>query len=212
MESTIKNKKTFNKKKIGIIVIIVVIIGLGAGFKYWQVMASRVYIEKAEISAPQILLSPSASGILTDLLVHDGDVVTENQVVAQVGDELIKTKSAGLVVKVTDNLGKLVNQGEAVVTIIDPNNLRIVGHIDEDNGLKDVNVGKRAKFVVDAFGNKEYSGIVDEISETANTSGVAFSISDKRAKKQFDVKVRFNLAQYQELKNGMSAQLWIYHN
>lgn len=212
MEAAIKNIKPFNKLKIVIISALIVMISVIAGFEYWQITSSRIYIEKAEISAPQIVLSPSAPGVLSQLMVREGDVVSENQIVAQVGDELIKTKSPGLVIKASDNSGKLVNPGEAVVTIINPDSLRVIGHIDEDNGLKDIQIGKRAIFQVDAFDSKEFSGVVDEISETANSSGVAFSISDKRAKKQFDVKVRFNLAQYQELKNGMSAKLWIYYN
>jgi hypothetical protein len=65
-------------------------------------------------------------------------------------------------------------------------------------------------FKVDAFGDKKYYGVVDEISSTSHESDVVFSISDKREKKKFDIKVRFNLAEYPELKNGMSAKLWVY--
>jgi len=38
---------------------------------------------------------------------------------------------------------------------------------------------------------------------------VVFNISDKREVKQFDVKVRFDISKYPELKNGMSAKMWI---
>jgi hypothetical protein len=95
------------------------------------------------------------------------------------------------------------------VTIIDPNDLRVVGHLDEDKGLADVRVGQQATFTVDAYSSKKYIGTVDEISETSRTTGVMFSISDKRAVKQFDIKVRFNINDYPELKNGMSAKIWI---
>ena len=41
-------------------------------------------------------------------------------------------------------------------------------------------------------------------------SGVVFTISDKRETKQFLIKVRFDAAAYPELKNGMSARMWVY--
>jgi hypothetical protein len=93
--------------------------------------------------------------------------------------------------------------------MIDSTDLRVVGHLDEDKGLKDVQVGQLAIFKLDAFGGKKYLGVVDEISETSRESGVVFNISDKREVKQFDIKVRFDTDAYPELKNGMSAKIWI---
>jgi len=39
---------------------------------------------------------------------------------------------------------------------------------------------------------------------------VIFSISDKRPVKKFDVKLRFNVEAYPELKSGMSAKMTVY--
>ena len=41
---------------------------------------------------------------------------------------------------------------------------------------------------------------------TSRASGIAFSISDKREAKEFEVRIRFNVDDYPELKNGMSAK------
>jgi ketol-acid reductoisomerase len=86
----------------------------------------------------------------------------------------------------------------------------VVGHIEENKGLKDIKVGQRAMFEADAFGSKQFNGVVDEISETSRQSDVVFNISDNRQVQIFDVKIRYNLADYPELKNGMSAKVWIY--
>ena len=40
-----------------------------------------------------------------------------------------------------------------------------------------------------AFGSKEFSGIVDEISPTARTGDIVFSISSKREINEFNVKI-----------------------
>jgi multidrug resistance efflux pump len=82
--------------------------------------------------------------------------------------------------------------------------------VQEDKGLSQIKVGQSAIFTVDAFGSKEYSGIVDEISPTSNQGDIVFNISGTRQEQDFDVKVRFDTTQYPELKNGMSAKLWIY--
>jgi len=63
---------------------------------------------------------------------------------------------------------------------------------------------------VDAFGSKTYKGVVDEVSPTSNQSDVVFNISDQRPTNQFEVKVRFDPTLYPELKNGMSAKIWVY--
>lgn len=199
-----------SKKALYPLAVILVIAIIGSVTAYFIYAQSRVYIEKAEIAATEINLSSRAGGTLEEVMVKAGDQVNENQVVARVGDDLVKAKAAGIVTNVNNNIGKNFAPTETVVTIIDLKDLRVVGHLDEDKGLSNVHVGQRATFQVDAFGSKKYIGVVDEVSETSRTSGVAFSISDKRATKQFDIKVRFNIGQYNELKHGMSAKLWIY--
>lgn len=190
---------------------IVLIVGGGiAGASYALVENQRVYIEKSSLAAPEIPLAPSAPDVLKQVLVTPGDVVAANTVVAQVGTELVKTTSAGLVIKTDNDIGAVVTAGTPVVTMIDPNQLRVVGQLDEDKGLTDVKVGDRATFTVDAFTGKTYEGIVDEIAPTSRDSDVVFSISDKRETKSFDVKVAYDLTKYPELKNGMSARIWVY--
>jgi multidrug resistance efflux pump len=112
----------------------------------------------------------------------------------------------------SDDVGQLVSPsaGSYVVQMIDPSDLRVVGHLDENKGLSKIAVGDAAMFTVDAFGSKSYQGIVDEISETSRASDVVFNVSDERPTNEFDVKVRFDPEKYPELKNGMSAKIWVY--
>lgn len=188
----------------------IVALAVVGGVLFWRFEQSRVYIEKAEITAPLIDLSAKTAGKLEEIFVHEGDQVAENAAVARIGNELVKAKTDGLIVKTKEDIGRNFNPGEAVVSMIAPTELRVVGHIDEDKGLTDLKVGQTAEFTVDAFGSRKFVGVVDEISDTSRDSDIVFSISDKREKKRFDIKVRFNRAQYPELKNGMSAQIWIY--
>jgi multidrug resistance efflux pump len=97
-----------------------------------------------------------------------------------------------------------------VATMIDPTQLRVVGNLDENKGLDNVVVGDPATFTVDAFGGEQFKGVVDEVAPTSEQSSVVFNISDERPTNQFAVYVRFDPTQYPQLKNGMSAKIWVY--
>ena len=191
---------------------VVLVVGAVGGGIYWYITSQRVYVDMAYVQAPLINLSPVHGGTLQDVMVNAGDTVGANAVVAQVGNELVKTNIAGLIVSTNDQLGTLINPGQTVVTMIDPNQLRVVGEVDEDKGLSQIKIGDPVTFTVDAFGSKQYQGVVDEISPTSRQSDIVFNISDQRPVEQFDVKVRYDVTRYPELKNGMSAKLWIYRN
>ena len=171
---------------------------------------NRIQIDDSQILASTIDIGSKSGGALQEVYVKIGDVVGANTVLARVGTELLKTNSEAEVIKINDTIGEIFNPGAAVVGVINPSDLRVVGKLEEDKGLKDVRIGQKAIFTVDAFGSKEFEGVVDEISPTAHNSDVVFSISDKRAENSFDIKVRFDVSKYPELKNGMSAKITIF--
>lgn len=183
-------------------------------FLYWQDMQSKIYIEKAEISAPIISLGPKVPGTIDAVYVQEGDEVSRGQRLVKVGDQIVTANTSGIVVWVENTPGQMVSSLDAnlgaVVKIIDPQSLRVVGHIQEDKGLGDIRVGQRVVFTVDAFGSKQYEGTVESIGATARQSSVVFSISDTREEKEFDVTASFDVLSYPELKNGMSAKMWVY--
>lgn len=201
-----------NGVMIAVIAAIIVVGGLGSGL-YLYVSGKTVNIDKSQIEAPLINLSPSNSGRLEQVFVSVGDTVTEDQPVARVGNEIVKAKTDGQIVSVNQNIGQYLNTltgVPTVATMIDPTQLRVVGNLDENKGLADVKVGDAATFTVDTFGSKKYKGVVDEVSPSAEADSVVFSVSDERPTNQFAVKVRFDPEQYPELKNGMSARIWVY--
>lgn len=205
-----ENKLLKNKKFIISATVILVVAAAIGGFAYWKITSARVYVEDATISASVTSLYPKVGGTLQEVYVNVGDTVQIYAPIARVGSELIKAKSAGQILSVNTNIGASFGPTSAVATMINPNDLRAVGQVQEDKGLKYLKVGQTAVFTVDAFGSKEYSGIVDEISPTSNSGDIVFNISGTRQEQKFNVKVRFDTTQYSELKNGMSAKLWIY--
>jgi multidrug resistance efflux pump len=186
------------------------IIVIAAVVAYFISSGNVVSIDTASIEAPLIDLSPTGSGQLNAVYVNEGDVLPANTPVALVGTEVIDTKVAGLIVQVNDTVGAQIGSDQAVVEMIDPTQLRVVGRIDETKGLSKIKVGDPVTFTVDAFGSESFTGVVDEIAPTSNESGVVFDISDQRETQQFDIKARFDTTTYSQLKNGMSARMWIH--
>lgn len=191
----------------------VLIVAAIVGGAFFYVASGSVYIDQSVVDAPLINLSPVNSGVLSAVFVKEGDVVGPDTQIARVGDEIVKAKTEGEIVNVNTNIGQYLNvltgQG-AVASMVDLASLRVVGHLAEDKGLARVKAGDPAAFTVDAFGGKRYQGIVSEVSPTSRATDVVFNISSERPTNEFDVKVRFDPAKYPELKNGMSARIWVY--
>ncbi len=202
-------KSTRNKIIITVAIALVILAGAG-GLVYWNITSARVYVENSAVSAPVTNISPTVAGNLQEVFVNVGDNVQTADPIARVGNELLKAKSDGQILSINTNIGASFAPGQAVATMIDPEDLRVVGQVQEDKGFASIKVGQTAIFTVDAFGSKEYSGIVDQISPTSNAGDIVFNISGSRQESNFDVKIRFDTTQYLELKNGMSAKLWIY--
>ena len=202
------NRRSAAFKILGVVIALAVI---GGGI-YWYVSSQTVYIDQSVIQAPVINLSPTTSGPLQAVFVNVGDIVTANQPIARVGDEIVESKTSGEIVSVDKNIGEFENaaSGQAVVaTMVDPTQLRVVGHLDENKGLDKVQVGDVAKFTVDTFGSQVYYGVVDEVGQTSQVS-VTSNIFNQRPVNEFNVYVRFDPVKYPELKDGMSARIWVY--
>jgi multidrug resistance efflux pump len=94
--------------------------------------------------------------------------------------------------------------------MIDTRQLRITGQVQEDKGLKDILPGQYVEFTVDAYPDVRYQGMVEKVAPAARVGDIVFSISDKRQEQDFDVTVSYDVNAYPELKDGMSAKMWIY--
>jgi len=205
-----KDKKPPKSRKPIIIGLIILFVGASAaGIWYYEDQQKYVYTDKATVSAPLIQLTPKSPGILKDVMVYEGEQVFAHQTVARVGDDVISAEIPGVVIMAKQDIGAVYNPGQAVVTMIDPKELRIVARIEEDKGLKDIKVLDKVFFTVDSYGSQRFEGMVEEISNTSRTGDVVFNISDKREEQEYEVKIRYDAADYPAFLNGMSAKVWI---
>ena len=211
MEDNIQNKKhIFKRPWMRSLISFVVIFALLGAFLFWQLEKNTVLIENSNLEAPIINLAPSTPGVLNALYVKESDQAPANTEVALVGSQIISTQDGGIVAYAPNVLGSYFSPGQTVVSIVNVAEMKVVGQIEETKGLNKIKVGQRATFSVDAFSGRTYEGVVDEISPVSNDTGIVFNISDQRPIEKFDVKVRFNVSDYPELKSGMSAKITVY--
>ena len=193
--------------------VLFIILAATGGLLYWNDLQSKVYVENSQITAPVISINPASPGIITDLYVSVGDQVRKDEILAKVGDQVLVAKTSGVITGVENTPGQLVNPSldpKPVISMIDPSELRVTGRVKEDKGLKDIAPGQRVDFTVDAFPSNQYQGVVDKIAPSSRVGDIVFSISDKRQEQEFDVTVSYDVTAYPELKNGMSAKMWIF--
>lgn len=200
-----------NPLLLGGLVVLIILAAIG-GLLYWNDLQSKVYIENSQIAAPVISINPTSPGIITDVYVSVGDLVRKDQILAKVGDQVLVAKTSGVITGVENTPGQLVNpplDPKPVISMIDTRELRVVGRVQEDKGLKDIAPGQHVMFTVDAYPSNQYQGVVDKVAPSSRTGDIVFSISDKRQEQEFEVKVSYDVTVYPELKNGMSAKMWI---
>jgi multidrug resistance efflux pump len=201
-----------NPLLLGGLVLLVVLAAAG-GLLYFNDLESKVYVENSQITAPVISINPTSPGIITDVYVSVGDQVRKDQTLAKVGDQVLVSKTSGVITGVENTPGQLVNPAmdpKSVISMIDPRELRVTGRVQEDKGLKDISPGQKVEFTIDAFPSSRYQGVVEKIAPSSREGDIVFSISDKRQEKEFDVTVSYDVTTYPELKNGMSAKMWIF--
>lgn len=197
------------KQRLIILAIIAGVLILGGGIWYVLDQQRFIFSDKAEVSAPLIQLTPHTPGMLKEVLVEEGEMLHAHQAVARVGNELIHAEVPGIAVQVHQNVGANYNASEAPVTMIEPKELRIMARIEEDKGLTEIHPGQKVQFTLDAYGGRQFDGTVESISPVNRSTDVVFNISDKREKKQYDVKIAYDQNAVPTFQSGMSARVWI---
>jgi len=199
-----------NKKFTRTVVIALVLMLLWGAYVYFQQTTGRIFIDKSVIQAPVLTISPSSAGKVQEIDVKEGQAVQNGDTLAVVGSETLRADTDGLIISASDLTGSAVNQQTQLIQMIRPVNLRVVGTIDENKGLKDIRVGQSVSFTVDALPGNTFWGYIDEISPSALAPAFSFSTSTERSTQQFTVYAKFDSSLYSVIKNGMSAKMVVY--
>lgn len=180
------------------------------GMLFYSKKINRVFIEDSLVDSQSIPIAPSTPGKLKTVYVIEGQKVKKGDALAVVGSEILRAYTEGTITQTSKQIGSLISVQNPPVQMINLNEMRISGTLDENKGLNQIKVGQIVSFTIDALPGKTFWGYVDEVSPTAKQTQLAFSISSERPTQQFLVYARFNAFAYPEIKNGMSAKMTVY--
>jgi HlyD family secretion protein len=126
------------------------------------------------------------------------------EIMDQISKTAIRSPMDGVVTKLNVELGERVfgagfSMGSDIMTISDLRNIEAVVEVDE-NDVVLVSVGDTATIKVDAFKDQEFAGIVSEIGNSANTSG----LGTQQEVVNFEVKIKL-IDPKNSLRPGMSC-------
>jgi len=126
------------------------------------------------------------------------------EIMDQISKTAIRSPMDGVVTKLNVELGERVfgagfSMGSDIMTISDLSNIEAVVEVDE-NDVVLVSVGDTATIKVDAFKDQEFKGLVSEIGNSANTSG----LGTQEEVVNFEVKIKL-IDPKNTLRPGMSC-------
>ncbi len=193
-----------------ILISVFIIIAIIGGFIFYEMFANRVSIEDSLIQAPIVSISPDVSGKIMVIDVHPGEKVTKGQALAVVGTSTLTAYEDGLIVSTDNEIGSIATAQTPVVQMINLSDVQVAGTIDENKGLNQIRVGQAVSFTVDALPGRSFWGYIDEISPTAKSTALQFTVSSSRPTQQFMVYANFDAYKYPQILNGMSAKMTVY--
>jgi multidrug resistance efflux pump len=163
---------------IGILVAIVLALG-GILFYYWYENTYYVSTDDARVSADLVSVTPQISGKLLELNIQDGDVVTQNQILARqemnnlpdssVDQSLVRAPISGIVIKKQGTIGEVWSPGQTLVTLVDPNKLYIAANIEETK-LGKIRVGQSVDITIDQYDSEKFTGKIKSVGEATNSA------------------------------------------
>ena len=159
-------KSIFTKPWVQSLTGIILVTIIAGGILFYKSISSYISIENSQISAPIISISTETSGILDEVYVKEGDKVVAGAPLARVGSEILKSKIDGIIIYTSNTPGQVFNSSQAIIKMINPEELRVVGTIKENAGLSKIKIGDPVTFTVDAFDSETYTGEVEEVSDT----------------------------------------------
>jgi len=157
-------KKKKRGKVIAVLIVTLVLIAAVAigGWFLWDSMG-YLTTDNARVTTTLVHISPSAPGTLERFTAYEGQMVTKNQVLGWVeNDVALRSPIDGIVVSASGNVGQMVMPGEVLAVIADTNNIHVEANIEETD-IRSIKLGQPVTVTIDGLGNREFDGFISEI-------------------------------------------------
>jgi len=163
-EETESPKKKKRGKVLTVLIITLILITgvLIGGWFMWQNMG-YLTTDNARVTTTLVHISPSIPGVLERFTAYDGQIVTENEILGWVeNDVALRAPIDGIIVSTSGVVGQMVMPGESLAVIADINNIHIEANIEETDIMR-VELGQPVIITIDGLGNREFNGFISEV-------------------------------------------------
>jgi multidrug resistance efflux pump len=214
-----------NRKKIlWTLLAAMVLSGGGIGYYYWYQGTHYVKTEDARIQGEQYRIMPRIAGEITKIDVEEGDVVQQNDAIAEqdtanmdpsmINHAVLRAPVSGTVVKVFAKEHEMGTPGQPVALMIDMNDLYVTANIEETDIAK-IHPGQTVDVTIDTLGGKEITGKVRKIGQASNSTfsllpAVNTSGNFNKVTQRIPIEVAINKPEGVELIPGTNVEIKIH--
>ncbi|AMA71517.1 MULTISPECIES: HlyD family efflux transporter periplasmic adaptor subunit [Aneurinibacillus] len=167
------------KMLLWILLLAMLISGGGIGYYYWYQGTHYVKTEDARIQGDQYRIMPQIAGEIMRIHVEEGDVVQENDAIAEqdpanmdpsmVSRSVLRAPISGVVVKVFAKEHEMGAPGQPVAVMMDFKHLYVSANIEETD-ISKIHPGQKVDITLDAANGKTITGKVRKIGKASNST------------------------------------------
>jgi len=201
------SRLTANPRVAAPLFILAAVLLITAGYFLLQSLVKNAseFSVSGTIEATEIHLGSEVGGKVDLVNVHEGEKVTNGEVVAVVHGSRVYAPIDGIVLDRAAEPGEIVSAGTTLVTISNLDELTLTVYVPEDRYGKIV-LGQVSQVSVDSFPGQSFSGTVSHIAEQAEFTPRNVQTTDSRKNTVFAIKLTLAPAAGL-LKPGMPADV-----
>lgn len=167
------------KKSLILILILIIGAGIGIGYYYWYQSAHYVKTEDARFAGALYKATPQITGEISNVFVEEGEVVQENQTLAEINTAnldassinkaVVKAPVSGTVVKVFSKTEELASPAQPLALVMDLNDLYVSANIEETD-IGKIKAGQEVTVSIDSLDGQKLKGKVSKIGKATNST------------------------------------------
>lgn len=200
-----------NKRFIPIIVIVLAVIIFGIYSLYQTYWQNSEQVVTGIIEANEVHLGVVMSGIVEEVFVEEGDIVSEDELLAVVdaaaggSSDRIRSPIDGVVLLRAAEPGEVTAAGGAMLVVANLDEMTLTIYIPEDQ-YGNIYLGQEYPVTVDSFPDRTFMGQVTHISDKAEFTPQNIRTVEGRKSTVYAVRLTIPNPNY-ELKPGMPADV-----
>jgi multidrug resistance efflux pump len=200
-----------NKRFIPVVVIVVAIVAYGIYNLYQTYGQNSEQIVTGTIEAKEIHLGVVMNGIVDEVLVEEGDAVSEDQLLARVdgvsggNSGRIRSPINGVVLLRAAEPGEIIPAGGSLLVVANLDEMTLTIYVPEDQYGK-IYLGQEYPIAVDSFPDRVFTGKVTHISDKPEFTPQNVRTVEGRKSTVYAIRLTIPNPEH-DLKPGMPADV-----